>query len=143
MIGWSWAWLTTFLPAYFFENGSLSWSVFLSLEILLFIVAITIPFEMRDLYVDRSVGLQTMPMRFGIGKTLRTGYIICSVISAMALIISFKFNDYAYFLAMSLTMLLTIWILKKSLSTSDDYFFSGLTDGLMVIVLVLYWWIPF
>ena len=141
LIGWSWAWLTAFLPAYFFDHEPLWVSVFLGVERMLFIIAITIPFDIRDVYIDKSVSLNTMPLLFGMKKTLMTGYILCFVIMILAIAMSFYFHDAAYGISMSIISLTTIWFLNISSKITDDYFFSGVTDGLMILALIIYWMI--
>jgi len=139
LIGWSWAWLTAFLPAYYFDHESLLVSIILGVERMLFIIAITIPFDIRDVLIDESVSLNTMPLLFGMKKTLRTGYILCFVIMILAGAMTFYFHDAAYGITMSIISLATIVILKISHKMTDDYFFSGVTDGLMIVALVIYW----
>ncbi|MEP6646684.1 MAG: hypothetical protein ABJC12_06320 [Saprospiraceae bacterium] len=138
MIGWSWAWLTAFIPALYFNHEPFLISLFIGLGRMLFIIAITIPFEIRDVTLDSSVGLTTMPGYFGMERTIRAGIIFCLLIIFFVTVSSIHYHDPSYGIAMGLTTLLTIWILKKSEKTSDDYFFSGLTDGTMIIALLLY-----
>ncbi len=139
LIGWSWAWLTAFIPAFYFEDVPLLISIMIGLERMIFIIAITIPFEIRDLAIDKSVGLRTMPIKFGIRNTMRIGKILCFATMLLSMVFAYHFLDPFYAVAMITTCLLTLWILKKSVSVEDDYFFSGMTDGTMILVLVFYW----
>ena len=138
MIGWSWSWLTAFVPAYFLMHVSLKLSILAMLERMLFIIAITIPFEIRDMAVDRSVGLLNMPGKFGLTRSVRSGQIICFFALLISGLLAFHFVDGGYFIAMALVLALTVWILEKSKFINDDYFFSGLTDGLMILAVVFY-----
>ncbi|MEO5905180.1 MAG: hypothetical protein ABIQ11_00525 [Saprospiraceae bacterium] len=139
LIGWSWAWLTAFLPAYYFSEISMHLSVIIGIERLLFIVAITIPFEIRDLKIDQSVGLVTMPARFGLKRSIWWGRIMCALVVILSMLLSFHFFDPDYVISMFLICVMTIWVLQKSSVITDDYFFSGVTDGLMILALVVYW----
>lgn len=139
LIGWSWSWLTAFLPAYYFGEAPLPISILIGIERMIFILAITIPFEIRDLTIDKSVGLVTMPSKFGMKWTMRIGLIFCAVIIILSLVIAYHFLDSAYVVGMSLTCILVAWILKKSIAVTDDYFFSGVTDGTMILAVVFYW----
>ena len=141
LIGWSWGWLTAFLPAYYFEEIPLHLSIIHFVERMLFIIMITIPFEIRDMSVDRSVGLTTMPVMLGMKRTLRTGYILCGLVILLAFFLAFHFFNFPYLFSMMVVCALTVWILKKSQHVHDDYFFGGLTDGLMIIALMVYWFI--
>ncbi len=139
LIGWSWAWLTAFIPALYFGKEPLYISTFMGIGRMLFIIAITIPFEIRDIAIDRSVGLTTAPVVFGMEKTIRTGIMFCILIIIFVTITSFHYHDPIYGIAMSLVSILTMWILRKSEQIKDDYFFSGLTDGTMILALLMYW----
>ena len=137
LIGWSWGWLTAFIPAYYFENIPLHLAMIIGLERALFIIAITIPFEIRDIRIDTSVGLLTMPSRFGMQRTKKTGWALCLGVVFLAFLSSFHFFNTGYFFAMLVVCGLTLWIISKSSDVQDDYFFSGLTDGLMIMAAVI------
>lgn len=143
LIGWSWAWLTAFIPAYYFAEVPLYLCVLIGLGRMLFIITITIPFEIRDIAVDQSAGLMTMPSRFGMRATLTTGKIMCLFIVLIAMFLGFHYINVAYILTIIIIVMITLWILKKSKTVTDDYFFSGLTDGLMIIAVVLYWFLSY
>ena len=139
LIGWSWGWLTAFIPAYYFANMTLLISIVIGIERMLFIVAITIPFEIRDINIDQSVGLTTMPVRFGMKETFKIGNAICGLIIILSAILAYYFHDTAYFVAMTMIVIMTVLLIRKSVQIKNDYFFSGLIDGTMIIVLVLHW----
>ena len=139
LIGWSWGWLTAFIPAYYFAGIPLPLSILIGIERVLFIIAITIPFEIRDISIDRSVGLVTMPARFGMKDTFRIGNILCAFIILIAAFLAYYFHDPAYFIAMFAIVVLTLWLIRKSSVIKNDYFFSGLTDGTMILVLIVHW----
>ncbi len=138
MIGWSWAWLTAFLPAYYFLHQPLHLAIIMGVERMFFILAITIPFEIRDMTIDQSVGLQTMPSRFGLKRSIRWGRFFCVVIILLAAFLSLHYINEAYVLTMILMCIFTVWILHKSAVIKDDYFFSGITDGSMILTVVVY-----
>jgi 4-hydroxybenzoate polyprenyltransferase len=138
LIGWSWGWLTAFIPAYYFENIPLHLAIIIGLERALFIIALTIPFDIRDIRIDTSVGLLTMPSRFGMRTTIRTGWALCVAVLFLAFLSSFHFFNTGYFLAMLVACAMTLWIISKSSDVRDDYFFSGLADGVMIIAAVTY-----
>src|SRR5687768_12487782 len=96
LIGWSWGWLTAFIPAYYFGNIPLLISIVIAMERMFFIIAITIPFEIRDINIDKSVGLITMPARFGMKETYRIGNILCGLIILISAFLAYYFHDTAY-----------------------------------------------
>ena len=105
--------------------------------VFLFVVAITIPFDIRDIYQDRYYGLKTIPVLFGERKALalsstllamQMGWVWCSSYSLdirLALVIAsglclffillppVKKNEYYYFLILDGTMAMqfvAIWL---------------------------------
>lgn len=138
MIGWSWAWLTSFVPLWFLaeEPAWIAW--LLTLERMIFIMAITIPFEIRDIEVDRSVGLTTLPEKFGQKGTKAITWISCISIVVLSYIPAYYYGNYAYFITMSVISVITFFIIQYSHKTREEYFFGGLTDGLMIIALLCY-----
>jgi 4-hydroxybenzoate polyprenyltransferase len=138
MIGWSWSWLTAVVPLWYFTQASIQMTVIHGLERMLYIMLIAIPFEIRDLQVDRSLGLITMPEKLGRKKTMRMAFVMFGTIILLSFISAFHYFNPAYTIAMSLTCLLVIPMIKYSYSTGDEYFFSGLVDGTMIIALWLF-----
>jgi 4-hydroxybenzoate polyprenyltransferase len=135
LIGWSWAWLTAFIPLFYFTASSIQIAVIHTLERMLFIILITIPFEIRDITVDKSVGLMTLPERFGRKKTMRISIFLGAFIAFLSLITGFHYFNPAYVVAMSFTCALTIPLIYFSYGIEDDYYFGGIIDGLMILVL--------
>jgi 4-hydroxybenzoate polyprenyltransferase len=141
LIGWSWGWLTAFIPLWHFANSSIQLSIIHGLERMLFIIAITIPFEIRDLHVDQSIGLTTLPEKLGKKKTMRIALILCICIVLFSAVASFHYFNLAYVYAMMITCLPILPFIHWSYSMQDDYFYGGLTDGLMIFALLMYVWV--
>ena len=138
MIGWSWAWLTAFVPIYFLANEPIGMAITVTSARMLFIIAITVPFEVRDIQVDRSVGLMTLPEKFGRKGTDFFLWGCCSGIVILSYIASYHYFNEAYFVAMVVISICTWLVYRYSFRTQDDYFFGGLIDGLMILALLLY-----
>src|SRR5215217_3222541 len=78
----------------------------------LFIAAITIPFDIRDLFQDKLYELKTIPVMLGEKKA----YIFCQFLLGGYLVLLFLFdkNLNADNIALTLTLLLTGWLILKS-----------------------------
>jgi 4-hydroxybenzoate polyprenyltransferase len=137
MIGWSWAWLTTFVPLYFLANEPLFIVSIMTLERMLFIIALTIPFEIRDIQVDRSVGLMTLPEKFGQKGTTIFMWCLCIGMIFLSYWAGYHYFNQAYFVTMVIISICSLLVYRYSFKTQDDYFFGGLTDGLMILALIL------
>ena len=138
MIGWSWGWLTAFVPLWYFADAPLQMAIINGVERMLFIIVLTIPFEIRDFRVDLSVGLITMPEKLGRGKTYRLTVLFCVLVILLSAVISFHYINLPYVIAMTLTSIVVLPIVKYSYYIEDDYYFGGLIDGLMIFALLMY-----
>lgn len=140
LIAVSWSWITVFIPALELglQNNIPLQSLFL--ERLFFIFAITIPFDIRDLEIDRANGVKTVPAVLGIKRS--------KILAVLALFISAGFATFTYRLnAYSLggyggmigSLLLTGLVVVLTKPERHDYFFSGVVDGMMILQFVLIW----
>jgi len=79
-----------------------------------------------------------MRSKFGLKRSVRIGKIFCLVTILLAWVFSFHYLSPAYGAAMTAVCVMTIWILARSSRIRDDYFFSGVTDGMMIMAVVCY-----
>ncbi|HEY0055917.1 MAG TPA: hypothetical protein VGB63_11210 [Pedobacter sp.] len=101
----------------------------------LFIAAITVPFDIRDLFQDRSNELKTIPVILGERKS----YMICQGFLLVYLIFLFLFTAQfnSDFFALTLTILLTGWLIFKSEWKRNEYYYFLYLDGTMILQFVL------
>ena len=135
MISWSWSWLTAVIPLGFITHSSIQMIIIHGLERMFFIMILAIPFEIRDLKIDQSLGLFTMPAKLGPKKTFRLTWLLVVLTILLSFIASFHYFNPAYGLAMSLACIVMIPLTKISYKIDDDFYFVGLIDGLMILVL--------
>lgn len=139
LIGLAWAWLTVVMPLH--EYGSdLNWEVLLfSLDRFLFIIAITLPFDIRDLEVDKIEGVKTFPMIFG-EEWSKTSAIMCLLMGLVCLGTLFVTNaiDLKYFLSAGMTYTIAGFLIMRSRIDRHDYYYSGLMDGIMILYFLLW-----
>jgi len=129
-----WAWVAVFLP--FLENETtLGYSFFLLfLEKALFIFAITLPFDIRDLKVDAHTAGQTIPAKIGARKTKYLAAFCIGISVLLAFLnVYLHFYDLLTGFALLFAGLITVVIISYSDKTEEDYFFTGLVDGTMLI----------
>ncbi len=109
--------------------------VLLIVEQFLFIIAITLPFDIRDLDFDKDFNLKTIPTSIGVKKTI----ILSEVLLVLFLIL--KFQDYYIFETLSskqfssfvLTTFITMYIVALSSKKRSELFFAGLVESTMLI----------
>ncbi len=98
----------------------------------LFIAALTVPFDIRDLFHDRKSGLKTVPVVWG----EKNAYLFCQVLLAGYIILLFLFRDNGFnpdFFALTLTAILTGWLIFKSKWEKDEYYYFFYLDGVLIL----------
>jgi len=132
-----WAAIATLIPLYKSEV-ELSTRIAIFIEKYFFIFALAIPFDIRDIEYDCSLKVPTLPNKFGKNKAVLLAVIalLVSVSITMVLIIKDIYTDeqggavlFGYFLTMLLVIL--------SKNKKSDYYFTGLIDGLPIIIFLL------
>jgi len=106
----------------------------------LFIAALTVPFDIRDLFQDRIAGLKTIPVAFGEQKA----YWFCQILLAghiALLLLLWNYRLTSDFYALTAVAILTGWLIFKSTWKRDEYYYFFFLDGVLIlqyVVLVLF-----
>lgn len=128
-----WGWLTVLLPFWYQGLPFVEEVWYLFVERVFFVFAITLPFDIRDLEVDKRKGVRTLPSILGIKKTIQVGF---SLLFAAFIISLLLYLDSYYtlpvFIMLTISYLLTGFLIQWSNPSRHDYFFSGLMDGTLV-----------
>jgi len=109
----------------------------------LFIGALTVPFDIRDLFQDRIAGLKTIPVAFGEKKA----YLFCQLLLAgyLRLLFTFRHNGLNHdFWALALVTVLTGWLIFKSTWQRNEYYYFFYLDGVLIlqyVALVIFNWL--
>ncbi len=138
-----WAWVTVVAPAGELSRSLFSTQVILfSLERIFFLFALTIPFDIRDLEVDRHTQVKTIPAIIGVKKSN-----ILSVFSLIAMSLMTAIN-YALdgislggLSAIFLSALTAAFFILRADEQKPDWYFSGLLDGMMILQFALVWFL--
>lgn len=129
-----WAFVTVFLP--FLDSGQeLNLAIIIMiLERGVFIFAITLPFDIRDLNVDDYDNVKTIPAVIGIEKTKQLGYAIFGLCFALALTNHYLgLYDLKILIGLTISYLTSAWLVSFSSTGRHDYFYSALMDGTMIL----------
>ncbi|WP_258137688.1 UbiA family prenyltransferase [Mucilaginibacter phenanthrenivorans] len=109
----------------------------------LFIAALTIPFDIRDLFDDRKSGLKTVPTVLG----EKNAYLFCQILLGGYVILLLLFTRGSIdhnFLALTLSVILTGWLIFKSKWEKNEYYYFFYMDGVLILqylVVILFNWI--
>ncbi|MEM9918252.1 MAG: hypothetical protein AAF990_09170 [Bacteroidota bacterium] len=128
-----WAWITVVLPLMEYQQAFGFASILMILERALFIFAITLPFDIRDLKVDQFGQVKTIPAIIGEKRTRQLA-IACLFAAALIAFVLFGKGSYSstVLLALLISYFISILLVQKSNVQQHDYFYSGLMDGTMI-----------
>lgn len=103
----------------------------------LFICAITIPFDIRDLFQDKLYQLKTIPVLLGEKKA----WIFCQALLAIYLILLIFFTKTLNLdvIGLLLTIVLTGWLIFKSNLKRNEYYYFLYLDGTMILQFLMLW----
>ncbi len=127
-----WTWLTEVNPRLLLDTGGIRF--LLVVERFLFILAITLPFDIRDYRIDQEQGVETLVSKFGI----KTSKILSACILCLCIVLAFfsaQQGDRTWVSALAFGLsytLAAIMCYKSSIGKSDLYF-TGILDGLMAL----------
>ncbi len=134
-----WSFVTVALP-YFNEYGfgKMLEPIFLQtlLKQFLFIFAITIPFDIRDLRFDLKAHIKTIPSYLGVKRSI---YLAEILLIGYLLLTYFHYNYYhqislQQFVSLCITVIITGVLITFSTKKRPELFFSGLVEGTMLLV---------
>ena len=130
----TWTGVTVLLP-FFAEQSVILWDTYvLSIQRFLFVLAMMIPFEIRDMYLDPP-GINTLPRKFGVVRTKQLGV----ALAWLSFVLIYLKDDIAHFEISSrifATVLLSILIVKTP-SYPAKYYASFWVEALPIFWLVL------
>lgn len=133
-----WAWVTVILPAkeQFVLGFVPTW--LMTLERFLFVFAITIPFDIRDLYLDKAAEVRTLPARVGSERAKQLSLLLLILASLIAIFL-FRLDAYSFPMLAGwiITTLLAIPLILKARPDRTDYYYSGYLDGLLIVQFLL------
>jgi 4-hydroxybenzoate polyprenyltransferase len=140
LIAFVWASSCVLLPIVELESSlqiqiPLSETVLLVAKRFLFICAITVPFDIRDLFQDKLYELKTIPVILGEKKA----WIFCLALLIIYLFLLLLFTQGVTIdvLSLTFTVLLTGWLIFKSNIERNEYFYFFYLDGTMLLQYVM------
>lgn len=131
IVAFVWVLLTSVLPLLEFNINNNKILLF-SLEKFLFILGITIPYDIKDLKEDKYVKLNTFALKFGV-KTTKT---ISNYILTIALILALFIHS-AYYLQTIFIYLLAIFLNYKLNENNSEFWYTFFIDGTIILYFLL------
>jgi len=134
MIAMVWSFVTEAIILLEESTGSRVMTLLAFVERFLYFVAITIPFDIRDIVIDKSSKVRTLPTTLGIGNSLLISY-SCLVFAIVIALVSRPSEQ-----SLPLTTCYGVSVLLVFLSKDKkaDLWYSGFLDGTMSLPLLVY-----
>lgn len=107
----------------------------LFLERLLYILSVTLPFDIRDIDIDQEMSVNTIPAYLGIKRT----YSLVNLLLVASLALSIGVYHFLNILTISSAMIIGLSLLSTyimiiiSKGKDSDYYYSGLVDGAILL----------
>lgn len=135
-----WSLSCVLLPILEMENKqlistSLNDTLLLLTKRFLFIAAITVPFDIRDIYQDKLYELKTIPLLFGERWALIIS--LGMLVSCLSLLVLFTQQFDSNFFGLCLSIILTGWLIYRSKWKKDEYYYLLFLDGTMILQFIL------
>ncbi len=127
-----WAGVTYFIPIYAVNEFESTKVIFGFFQRFLFVVVLTLPFDIRDLRYDLKY-LQTIPQLIGIERTKKVGFVLL----ALTMLIEFFITPNRIFkFVYLLIFMMLLFFLQRAKRKQSKYYASFWVEGLPVI-----WWL--
>ena len=135
LIAVSWAGVTVIVPLVEYNLGFSKNNIFMFIQRFFFIIAITIPFDIRDINFDNEK-IRTLPQVFGIKKSKPIGMFSLMVFLGLEL---FKEPVEAEALRIKfIVALISLFLLMKSTAHQDKYYSAFLVESIPIVWFILY-----
>ena len=134
LIAFVFAVLTVLLPIVYLQ-GPWNLSIgLLFLERLLFVFLLTIPFDIRDLKVDKYSEVATLPSRFGLPFAKKMIWVTAITTSALVIANYFLgFYSLGQGLGLIISLVFACWAGIEAHPNRHDYYYTGVIDGIMIL----------
>ncbi len=104
-----------------------------AIERLIYIIGITIPFDVRDLKIDQSLVTKTIPQYIGVRKSYFLSYTLTLISFILYISLAVFSNQYNLLGYITIAFILSLGAIFLSRGKESDYYYSGLLDGVIGI----------
>ncbi len=130
-----WTTVTAIVPALLNDTDLFSGTNILHFFVrFTFLISICIPFDIRDMEVDKAENIFTLSQKLGENKTrwIAVGFMFIYIL-LIATEFFLEMFSMKIFIALMLTAIVNIIIVFMSSSKRSEYFYSALLDGTMIL----------
>jgi len=135
LISFTWAITTVLVPLVFVGYPLVSFDIlWLVLERFIFLLAVTIPFDVRDIRTDTAGGLITLPSKFGLKGSLYLTFLLLMIYLGIS-IAHFGFGN--IFFVRAICVFVVLILVQKISLKKTTYYYTGLIDGSIIFQSIL------
>lgn len=129
-----WPAITVVLPALELPHSPFYFLALMGVEKFFFLLAITLPFDIRDLEIDRYNNVRTIPTRIGVDASIRLAQCFL-FLSLLCALLSFYLGWYSFntLIGLLIALSITALLIQFSRTAKHDYYFTGFLDGTMAL----------
>jgi 4-hydroxybenzoate polyprenyltransferase len=135
IIGFVWSLIIIGLPT-LSSSGALYFNIeyfFALLQVFLFTIAITLPFDIRDVDYDKDNNLKTIPRLLGVINTI----ILAEILLIGSILLLYNSNISSnHFYGLFIGHFITMVVISFSKKERSELFFAGLVEGLILVIYV-------
>ena len=133
-VGLIWMWVSVLFPLFHHSQDlNTSFVIIWAITQMIFIIGITIPFDIRDLPYD-SASYKTVPQLFGIrGAKIVAIALICGTFFGWSILFRSGFININSLAAQFLCLMTTVIVVSKTKQDQPELYFTGLIDGLIIL----------
>lgn len=127
-----WTGVTVWLPVLDSMAKISAETVILTIQRFLFVIALTLPFDIRDVHFDTEE-LGTIPQLFGVEQTRKIG---AGVLTSVFILEIFRpGTEIAEIAVLVIIVIITGWLIRKSAVSQNKYYASFWVEGVPIL-----WW---
>lgn len=134
LISFVWSALTILLPVIHSENRIDDWRIVtMIIERFLFVLAITIPFDIRDMEDDSLTNLKTIPLKIGVANSSKLSIVLITLFLIVT-IVHYTFTSQSFLIiAYLISFLTTLYFLSSKKIKNSRFYYYGILDGTMLL----------
>lgn len=133
-----WSAVTVLLPVMYETQTFSSTGIRLMLlERFLFVLAITIPFDIRDMYTDQEGRLRTIPLTLGKASSVKLAITIMIAFTVISMIHYSTVEQWNLVSAFFVSGLTTMYFVGSKRLQSSPWYHYGILDGTMIVQALL------
>lgn len=135
LIAFTWTMATLYLPYLLSDRTeNTGYLILLFIERFLFIFAISVPFDIKDVDEDKMAGWETLPVILGTKTATRISYLTLGIMMILAgLSLVFIMNDIGGYAGI-LTGFYTIFLLQRKTLKTDPLYYAFYLDGTILFL---------